>query len=87
MIFDKLETGLGQWKQVIEGVYGGKTCNQMICKGCNYIREKEELFYNLSVQVKGVKHIHESLKSYISGETISDFYCEACEKKNDIVRR
>jgi uncharacterized UBP type Zn finger protein len=59
----------------------------MICKGCNYIRERDELFYNLSVQVKGMKHIHESLKSFISGETINDFYCESCERKNDIVKR
>jgi hypothetical protein len=59
----------------------------VICKGCGYVREREELYYNLSLAVKGVKHIHESLKHFIEGETIQGFFCEECKNKNDIIKR
>lgn len=46
-----------------------------------------ESFYNLSVEVKNFKSLTESLEKLIAGETISDFKCEACEKKVDVQKR
>ena len=89
MIFDKLEQGLKQtpFQHILESVYGGKTSNQVICHGCGYMREREDIFYNLSVEVKNLKTIYESFEKFITGETIEDYYCENCKKKNAITKR
>lgn len=89
MIFEKLENSLKStpFCQVLENVYGGKVCNQMICSNCKNVTNRFENFYNLSLQVKSMKHIFESLNKYIAGETISDYECENCRKKVDINKR
>ena len=89
MIFDKLENLLKEtpFKHILQGVYGGKTTNQTICHGCGTVREREDIFYNLSVEVKNMKNIYESFEKFITGETIEDYYCESCKKKNSITKR
>lgn len=54
MIFEKLENKVkgGVWHGVLENVFGGKYCNQMICKECGNVSDRFENFYNLSLQVK-----------------------------------
>ncbi len=90
VVFDRLE-GLMRCtpeRYLVRGVFCGKTCSQFICKGgCGSIRRSYEDFYNLSVGVKGFRTLAESLNKYISGDTISDFYCENCQKKVDVVKR
>ncbi|CAD8095799.1 unnamed protein product [Paramecium sonneborni] len=87
--FDRLDNQLKNkgWQQFIESIYGGQACSQMICNGCKNMREKFDLFYTLSVKVKGVKSIHESFESMINGEVIKDYYCEQCKQKNDLIKR
>lgn len=88
-IFDRLEKGLKQtpFRQIMEGVYGGKTSNQIICHGCKNIRKKEEPFYNMSVEVRNMKTVFDSFEQFIAGETIEDYNCEACQQKNSITKR
>ena len=59
----------------------------LICKICGTVSEKIEDFYNLSLEVKNQKSIHDGLKKFISGETINDFYCEECRRKVDIEKK
>jgi len=89
MIFDKLENSLRNtaFSQVLENVYGGKYCNQMICTNCKIVTNRFENFYNLSLQVKNMKNIFEGLNKYIAGETISDYMCENCRMKVEITKR
>ena len=89
MIFDKLENSLRNtaFSQVLENVYGGKYCNQMICTNCKIVTNRFEKFYCLSLQVKNMKNIYEGLNKYIAGETISDYLCENCRKKVEITKR
>jgi len=88
-IFDRLENGLKQtpFRHILEGVYGGKTSNQIICHGCKNVREKEEPFYNMSVEVRNMKTVFDSFEQFITGETIEDYNCEACQQKNSITKR
>ena len=90
LAFDRLE-GLMRGtpeKYLVRSVFGGKTCSQVICKGgCGSVRKNYEDFYNLSVGVKGFKSLSESLGKYISGDTISDYFCEKCQKKVELVKR
>ena len=89
MIFDKLENGLKEtpFKYILDSIYGGKTCNQIICSGCGTVKNREENFYNLSVEVRNLKNIYDSFEKFITGEIISDFFCESCNKKVDTTKR
>ncbi len=90
LIFDRLENHLRATpeKYLLQSIFGGKTCSQIICKGgCGSVNRNYEDFYNLSVGVKGHKTLFESLNKYISGETISDYFCEKCKKKVEVVKR
>jgi len=88
-IFEKLESALKNTtsKYLTQGIFGGKNSVQLICKECGKVKESFEDYYNLSVDVKHSKTLFESLKKYIQGETISDYYCETCDKKVDITKR
>ena len=88
-IFDRLENGLKQtpFRHILEGVYGGKTSNQIICHGCKNVREREEPFYNMSVEVRNMKNVFDSFEQFITGETIEDYNCESCQQKNSITKR
>ncbi len=90
LVFDRIENLLKVTpeKYLLQSVFGGKTCSQIICKGgCGNVRRNYEDFYNLSLGVKGFKSLAESLDKYISGETINEYYCESCMKKVDVVKR
>lgn len=89
MIFDKLDKCLAHtpYKNLIHDTFGGKTCNQTICKECSNTNETIENFFNLSLDVKHSKTVYESLNKLISGSVISDYHCDKCEKKVEITRR
>lgn len=40
IFFDKLETSLKNtpFRHIMENIYGGKSCSQMICSGCGAIK-------------------------------------------------
>ena len=88
MIFDKLETSLKPtpFKYIMDGVYGGKTCTQLICSKCDNVRNKIEQFYNISLPIKNLKNLNECFEKYIEGEVISEFNCEACSQKVDVTK-
>jgi len=90
LIFDRLETLLANTpeKYLLQNVFGGKTCSQVICKGgCGQVRKKYEDFYNLSLSVKGNTTIYKALDNFIASDTISDVDCEHCAKKVNVERR
>ena len=89
MIFDKLETGLKQtpFRHILNSVYGGKTCQQLICSSCGYTKSRDDTFYNLSLEVKNMKTIHDSLEKYITGEVIDDYFCDNCKKRVSTTKR
>jgi uncharacterized UBP type Zn finger protein len=72
---------------LINGIFGGKISNQLVCKGCDSVKESEESFHNLSVKVVGMKNLQESLEHLIQGEVISDYFCDKCQSRNDVVKR
>jgi len=59
----------------------------MICQSCGKVRNKVELFYTLSLPVKGSTGIHDSLTNMVKGSTIEDYTCEGCNKKVNVTRR
>ena len=89
MIFDRVENQLRDTsrKYLLQSVFGGQTCSQMVCLECGKVKNRIEPFYNLSLPVKDIKSMEVSLKKMIEGETISDYTCEGCNKKVDISKR
>lgn len=59
----------------------------MICQSCGKVRNKVELFYTLSLPVKGSTGIHDSLSKMTKGSTIEDYTCEGCNKRVNVTRR
>eukprot|EP00743_Colponemidia_sp_Colp-15_P012256 GILK01013886.1.p1 GENE.GILK01013886.1~~GILK01013886.1.p1 ORF type:complete len:1111 (+),score=235.56 GILK01013886.1:584-3916(+) len=91
-LFDKLETQLKETpeKNILQTFFGGKLLNQLICKDCPHVSEREETFYTLSLEVKGKKNILESLDSYVQGEILegdNKYFCEICSRHVDAVKR
>lgn len=89
MIFDKLEKALmpTPFKGILDSVFAGKTANVFTCKNCGFVRSNEELFYNLSLEVKNFENINDSFNKFIKMETISDYNCDNCKKKCDITKQ
>lgn len=56
----------------------------MLCNECGKVKNRIEDFYNLSLTVKDIKSMGESLKKQIEGEEINDYNCEGCNKKVNI---
>lgn len=42
MLFDRLENGikLTPFKNIINNIYGGKSCSQLICSSCKKVSER-----------------------------------------------
>jgi hypothetical protein len=87
--FDKLEGSLSKspFKTILDGIYCGKTCDWMCCQNCGHERTRVEKLFYLSLEVKNIKNIEEGLEKYISSTTVSDYMCESCEKRCDVVKR
>ena len=89
-VFDRLEAGLAKTsrKYLIKSIFGLKMCSQLICKdGCGRVRNRIEENLNLSLTVKGLKGVYQSLQGECDGEVIADYECAGCKKKVDIHKR
>jgi len=87
---DKMEEAVKptQFKYLLNSVFGGKTCSQLICEqGCGNMKNRYEDFYNLSLEVSNMKTIYDSLEKFIAPEKIDDYQCETCQKKVTITKR
>ena len=82
-ICDKIEKSLNntKYKYLIENLFLGKICHRKKCNSCNIINYDFEQFNQISLEIKNLNNIYESLDNYISEEIIDDFECSNCEKK------
>lgn len=89
LFLERLERCLGQtqYKNLLSNTFKGKIANQIICNECRNVSETYEDFYNISLDVKHSKSLHESFTKYITGDIISGYMCEVCNKQVDIRKR
>lgn len=89
VLLEKLENSLknSPFAGVLNSVFLGKICNVIKCKSCGFEKTNEENFYNISLEVKKMNNIMESLDKLIEEEIISDYMCDSCKKKCDISKR
>lgn len=57
----------------------GRNCCVFTCQGCGFKRERLEVNYNLSLEVKNIENLEESFNKFIQKEIISDFNCDSCK--------
>ena len=86
---DKIENSLKNTnlKYIINNVFVGRTCSQVICDACGNVSNRFEDFYNLTLEVANMKTLNDSLNKLILPEKIDDFNCEGCGKKVTITKR
>ena len=63
MLFDRLENALKPTprKYLLQSVFGGKTCSQLICPECGKVKNRIEDYYNMSLTVKDINSVYDSL--------------------------
>ena len=86
---DKIETHLKEtaFKYIINDVFCGRTCSQVICDTCKHVSHRFEDFYDLTLEVKNINNLNESLDKMVTPEKIDDFNCERCKNKVTITKR
>lgn len=65
-------------------MHRGKFVTLLVCEECGNVREREELFSDLPLQVKGVKSVEESLSLFSTVERLdgdNKYFCQQCNKK------
>ncbi|XP_052647984.1 ubiquitin carboxyl-terminal hydrolase 40 isoform X3 [Harpia harpyja] len=86
ILFSALETSLvgTSGRDLIKRLYHGIVVNQIVCKECKNISERQEDFLDLTVAVKGVAGLEEALwnmyveEEYFENENL--YRCGACDK-------
>lgn len=76
-----------KYKYIIKDILAGQTCSSVKCNSCNYISNKFEDFYSLTLEVKNLNNLNDSLKNLVIPEKIEDFRCDNCKKKVIIEKR
>ena len=86
---DKIENHLRKtkYKYLIDNIFTGKTCSSVICEKCHNVSNRFEDFYNLTLEVKNIGSLYESLEKLIVPEKIDEFNCEVCKNKVTISKR
>ena len=86
---DKIENCVKKtkYKYIINDVFTGRTCSSVICENCKHVSNRFEDFYNLSLEVKNLNNLSDSLQKMISPEKIDDFKCSNCNKNVTISKR
>ena len=92
ILTDRLGTALEKTTRpkLLEDCYGGKLVHQLICRGCPHKSERDEPFFNISLDVQGKKDIQQSLDMYVTGEWLEGdnaYFCDKCQKKRDTLKR
>uniref|UniRef100_A0A8B9FGD4 Ubiquitin carboxyl-terminal hydrolase 40 n=1 Tax=Amazona collaria TaxID=241587 RepID=A0A8B9FGD4_9PSIT len=86
ILFSALETSLvgTSGHDLINRLYHGIVVNQIVCKECKNISERQEDFLDLTVAVKGVAGLEEALwNAYVEEEHFESenlYRCGACDK-------
>lgn len=89
IFFDRIEDSLKPTplKNLTKDVFGGKMIDLLACTSCGHLRESQQMFYNLSLEVKNMRNVNESLNKLTNEDVISDFKCENCQEKCDVTKR
>ena len=80
---DKIENSLKitKFKYIVSDVFAGQTCSSVECSNCKNLSNRFEDFYNLTLEVKNISDLNDSLQKMNVPEIIDDFKCSNCNQK------
>ena len=80
---DKIENCLKntKFKNIVSDVFTGNTCSSVLCEKCKHISNKFEDFYNLTLEMKNINTLNDSLHKLSVPEIIDEFNCSNCNQK------
>ena len=80
---DKIENCLKitKFKYIVSDVFMGQSCSSVECSNCKNLSNRFEDFYNLTLEVKNINHLNDSLQKMSVPEIIDDFKCSKCNQK------
>ena len=89
IFLDRLEQSskITEYKYMISNIFGGKNCSLITCLECGYVSYKYEPSVFLSLEVKNMKNLNDSLDKYINEEFIDGYECNGCKKRCRISKR
>ena len=89
IFLDKLEqsTKNTKYKYISNNIFGGKNCSLITCLECGYVSYNYEPSLFLSLEVKNMKNLNDSLDKYTNEEFIDGYECNGCKKKCKISKR
>ncbi|ETO16240.1 ubiquitin domain-containing protein, partial [Reticulomyxa filosa] len=72
----------------VEDCFSGQTVHQIQCQGgCNMIRERNQSFVMLSLELRHKRTLQESLQAYIQKQHLEGVECQSCLKKCNVLKR
>ena len=89
IFLDRLEQSSknSEYKYMISNIFGGKNCSLITCLECGNVSYRYEPSVFLSLEVKNMKNLNDSLDKYITEEHIDGYECDGCKKKCRISKR
>ena len=92
MLCEKVESSLKGTNQekLLNNIWACDVVTQLICKECNYISERSEPSFTVSLDTKNKNNILEALELYVQGEMLEGdnaYMCTKCDKKVDALMR
>ena len=76
-----------KYKNLIYNIFGIKYCSLITCLSCGKVSYKFDPSVFLSLEVKNMKSLNDSLDKYIHEEYIDGYNCEGCKKNCRISKR
>ncbi len=89
LFMDRMERVLKPtpYRSLMQSIFGGKSCSQVVCSACGFVSSTYEDYCSLSLEIKNQKTMAEALDRFIAGGEVSDYFCQECQKKRDVVKR
>ena len=89
IFLDRLEQASkkSKYKNLVNNVFGIKNCSLITCLSCGKVSYTFDPSVFLSLEVKNMKTLNDSLDKYINEEYIDGYNCEGCNKNCRISKR
>ena len=89
IILDRLENKLKttSYQYLLQSIFRGKICNQIICKQCGKIKNNYEDLYTLTLEIKNQRNFQEAMTKFISDSLVTGYFCEQCKAQVEVVKR
>lgn len=89
ILFERLEENFKgtPYEQLLQSVFGGKSCSQVLCGNCGCVSSTYEDYYTLSLEIKNQRNLDDSLERFIAESTVSDYFCNNCLNRGDVTKR